>query len=147
MGPFWGDFGYFGPFFWVDRRSPCGHSGIILASRWHHLGLVLVLFWPHFEAFLGPFWATFRPFQPIFSRFWWGLFLRLFGGVLRSWLQNDAKWSKRMQNIQISAKFHQKYAKLCKNKPFSVIKHLFCLKKRSESTLQPMKVCSKWVCL
>ena len=34
-----------------------------------------------------------------------------------------------------------------KNKPFLPIKHLFCLKKRSKWTFQPVKVCSKLVCL
>ena len=34
-----------------------------------------------------------------------------------------------------------------KNKPLFGYKTLFLLKKRSKSTFQPVKVCSKWVCL
>ena len=49
-------------------------------------------------------------------------------------------------------KFPPKFTKIIQNcaktSLFSAIKHLFCfLKKRSKSTFQPMKVCSKWVCL
>ena len=47
--------------------------------------------------------------------------------------------------------FCQNSAKICetvqKQSLFSPIKHLFCLRKRSKSTFQHMKVCSKWVCL
>ena len=39
--------------------------------------------------------------------------------------QNDAREDK---NMQISAKIHQKYAKLCKNKPFFGYKTLVLLK-------------------
>ena len=49
--------------------------------------------------------------------------------------------------MQIFAKIHQKYANLCKNKPFVAYKPLVLLKKRSRLTFEPMKVCSKWVCL
>ena len=49
--------------------------------------------------------------------------------------------------MQVSAKIHQNYAKLCKNKPLFGYKTLVLLKKRSKSTFQPMNVCSKWVCL
>ena len=37
--------------------------------------------------------------------------------------------------------------KCAKTSPLFAIKHLFCLKTRSKSTFQPMKVCSKWMCL
>ena len=56
--------------------------------------------------------------------------------------QNDATEGK---NMQISAKIYQNYAKLGKNKPFFAYKTLVLLKKRSKSTFQPMKMCSKWV--
>ena len=40
--------------------------------------------------------------------------------------QNDAREGK---NMQISAKYHQKYAKLCKNKPFFAYETLVLFKK------------------
>ena len=54
--------------------------------------------------------------------------LRFFGDVLEvdsKIKQNDALESK---NMQISAKIHQKYAKLCKNKPLFGYKPLVLLK-------------------
>ena len=59
--------------------------------------------------------------------------------------QNEAREGK---NIQISTKIHQTNMQKCaKISPLSAKKHLFCLKTRSKSTFQSMKLCSKWVCL
>ena len=56
-----------------------------------------------------------------------------------------------MQGKEKICKFMPNFTKnmqnCAKTSTFSPIKHLFCLKKRSKSTFQPMKVCSKWVCL
>ena len=55
--------------------------------------------------------------------------------------ENDAREGK---NMQISAKIHQKYAKLCKNKPFFAYKTLVLPKINGiKKTFQPKKVCSK----
>ena len=99
---------------------------------------------------MGPFWALFGPFLGHFSPFL-GHFLRSFCGFLVTFCEVDCKIKQNDEregkNMQISAKINQKYAKLCKNKPFFGYKTLVLLKKRSKSTFQPMKVCSKWVCL
>ena len=118
FGPKWEHFGVCLDHFWVDS----GHLVIILASFWHHFGVVLGSFWLRFR----PFWALFEPlllvgpflghFSPCLCHGYGhsAFFLVMFRGVGCKIKQNDARKGK---NMQISAKIHQKYAKLCKNKP------------------------------
>ena len=70
--------------------------------------------------------------------------LRLFGGVL--WVQciDEQSYARVCIYMQISAKINENCAKIC---PLLPIQHLFLLTKRSKSTFQPMKWCSKWACL
>ena len=49
--------------------------------------------------------------------------------------------------IKFLPSFTKNMQKMYKNKPLFGYKTLFLLKKRSKSTFQPVKVCSKWVCL
>ena len=66
-------------------------------------------------------------------------------------VQCNTKHHHARKNKKIYANFCQNSPKICKivhkQAPFSPIKRLFCLKNRSKSTFQPMKVCSKWVYL
>ena len=71
----------------------------------------------HFSPFLGHFYGQI------------GFFLVMVWEVECNIKQNDAREGK---NTQSSAKLHQNCAKLCKNMPFSAIKHLFCLKKNGK---------------
>ena len=105
-----------------------GRSGVILGSVRDHFGNVLESFWHRFGVVLTPFWAIFVPFlghfRPSLAHFY-GHFLVMFWGVASKIEQNDAKEGK---NIQISAKIHQKYAKVCKKtKPYLAYKTLVLL--------------------
>ena len=126
IGPFLGDFWVILDHFWVDPGSLWLHLGIILESFWCRFDPILRPFLALFELFLDHFWA-------ILSRFWgrfyghFAIFFVMFWEVECNIQQNDAREGKTMQT---SAKIHQIYAKLCKNKLFfSALKHLFCLTK------------------
>ena len=98
-----------------------GHFRVILASFLGHFGIVLGSLWDHFDisltAFL-PFLTLFVPhFRPFYGRF--AVFLVMFWEVQCKNKQNDAREGKSMH---FSAKFHQDYANLCKNKPLFAYK-------------------------
>ena len=131
----WTILGDFGPFFLSIRGSFWVHLGIILASFWHHFEVVLTPFGP-FLTILAHFWAFLPPFCVFFC------------DVSEVKCNIKQRGKREVKNMQNSAKIHQKYAKLCENKPFLPIKHFcFCLKNGQKSTFQPMNVWSKWVCL
>ena len=133
MGQKWAIWSDFGPFF-------CD----VLGSLWGQFGIVLASFWGLFRPFLGHFWGLFGCF--------------FLGGVLRSgflvvhWGFQCKKWANRGNIMQKYAIFRQnwkeKVGKFDQKQAFFGYKTLVLLKKkRSRSTFQPMKVCSKWVCL
>ena len=118
----------FEPFFdsiWVLWKSIRGHLGIILAS-----------FWGRFEATFGPFLGHFHGH---FANFRWCF------GKLTATLSKMMR--ERAKICKFLPAFTKKMQNCAKTSFFSATKHLFCLKTQSKSTFQPMKVCSKWVCL
>ena len=129
-GSFWGDFGPCLGRSGVTLGSLRDHFGIVLASFWGRFGVVLTPFWGLFGLFLGYFWTIFGPFLAYF--FWHvyghfaGVFSVMFCEVDCKFKQNGAREGK---HTQISAKIHQKYAKLCKNEHFFGYKILVLLKK------------------
>ena len=99
----------------------------------------------------------------IFDHFWGSIrailahFCAMFTVIFFGWYFGELTvvLSKIMQVKAKTCKFPPKFPKIMHNCakacPFSSIKHLFCFfflkKKRSKSMFQPMKVCTKWVCL
>ena len=87
-----------------DFGSFLGHSGVNLQSFWHH--------------FLGRSGDVFDPisgsFRAIFAHFWGAILQKKkkkgFGKFSANLRKNDAREDK---NMQISAKIHQIWAKLC----------------------------------
>ena len=106
--PFWGDVEafFFGPFL--------GRSGVIWGSLRNHFGIVLASFSGRFGVVLRPFWGFFWTYFGPFLRSFCDR-LVMFWEVECNIQKNDAIEGK---NMQLSAKVHRKYAKLCKSKPF-----------------------------
>ena len=125
IGSFCDHCGWFWTIFW---SIPC-HFEVTWGPFWPRFGIFLRLLWcrfdPIFEAFSGHFWTVFGPFLPILGAIF-TVILRFFGGILGSWMQNDARESKNI--CKFLPKRHQCYAKLCKNKPFYAYKTLVSLK-------------------
>ena len=122
-GSFWGGFGPF-----LGRSgSLWDHFGIVWGSSWCRFdpilrlfGLFLDIFGHFFCSLLSPFWPILGHFHRHVAIFWWRF------GKLTVTL---SKMMQEKANICIFvAKIHQHHAKLCKNKPFSAVKHFFPLK-------------------
>ena len=77
-------------------------------------------FWCRFSVVLTPFWALLGPFL---SRFWtpfWTVFarLRVFGMFWEANCKIKHNDARKGTTMQLSAKMHRNYAKLCKNRCF-----------------------------
>ena len=85
-------------------------------------------FWCRFSVVLTPFWALLGPFL---SRFWtpfWTVFarLRVFGMFWEANCKIKHNDARKGTIVQLSAKMHQNYTKLCKNRWvfFDIVKPL-----------------------
>ena len=156
--------GDFGPFLGrsgVTLGSLRDHFGIVLASFWGRFGIVLTPFWAFFfdpfELLFGPFGAIFSPFLGHFYGHFAVFFLVMFWELdllnLAKWCQGREKQCKFLPKftflipLEFTVLSSEMMRKAVKTNPFAPINTCFAIKKRSKSTFQPMKVCSRWVCL
>ena len=145
FGPLWPLFDHFWPDLGLDRtflehfRTKIGslwgdlapflvRSGVVAGSLKDRFAIVLASFRARFRVVLSRFWVLFGPFSahffvlPILEQLFWsycGFFFVLFWWCFgKLTVTSSDMMEEKWKNMQILAKLHQDYAKLCKSKRF-----------------------------